>query len=85
MNSKSMLLEGLSDAVGFVGGALIGFWLGRLLGLNIFDTGYSNSSIFGIVLVGLGGGAGLQIARRWRLLRAIKKGQHRSDAPADKE
>ncbi len=85
MNSKSMLLEGLSDAVGFVGGALIGFWLGRLLGLNIFDAGYSNSSIFGIVLVGLGGGAGLQIARRWRLLRAIKKGQHRSDAPADKE
>lgn len=85
MNSKSMLLEGLSDAIGFVGGALIGFWLGRLLGLNIFDAGYSNSSIFGIVLVGLGGGAGLQIARRWRLLRAIKKGPHRSDAPADRE
>jgi F0F1-type ATP synthase assembly protein I len=85
MNSKSMFMEGLSDAVGFVGGALIGFWLGRLLGLNIFDAGYSNSSIVGIVLVGLGGGAGLQIARRWRLRRAIKNGQPRSDAPADKE
>ena len=66
MNQKSMLIEGISDAVGFVGGALLGFWIGRLLGLNIFDAGYSNSSIFGIVLVGLGGGLGLQIARRWR-------------------
>lgn len=66
MNQKSLLIEGLSDAVGFVGGALLGFWIGRLFGLNIFDPGYSNSSIFGIVLVGIGGGLGLQIARRWR-------------------
>ena len=66
MNQKSLLIEGLSDAVGFVGGALLGFWIGRLFGMNIFDTGYSNRSIFGIVLVGIGGGLGLQIARRWR-------------------
>ena len=61
-----MLIEGLSDAIGFVGGALLGFWIGRLLGLSIFDAGYSDSNIFGIVLVGLGGGLGLQVARRWR-------------------
>ncbi len=66
MSQKSLLVEGLSDAIGFVGGALLGFWTGRLLGINIFDAGYSNSSIAGIVLVGLGGGVGLQIARRWR-------------------
>ncbi len=66
MNQKSMLVEGLSDAFGFVAGALLGFGVGHLLGLNIFDPGYSNSSIFGIVLVGLGGGGGLQAARRWR-------------------
>ena len=66
MSQKSMLIEGLSDAIGFVGGALLGWWIGRLLGLNIFDPGYSNNSIFGIVLVGLGGGLGLQVARRWR-------------------
>lgn len=61
-----MLVEGLSDAVGFVGGALLGFWAGHLLGLDIFEAGYSNSAIGGIVLVGLGGGLGLQLARRWR-------------------
>ncbi len=66
MNQKSLLLEGLSDAIGFVAGALLGFWIGRLFDLNIFDAGYNNSSIFGIVLVGLGGGLGLQAARRWR-------------------
>ena len=66
MNQKSMLLEGLSDALGFVVGALLGFGIGHLFGLNIFDAGYSNSSIVGIVLVGLGGGLGLQAARRWR-------------------
>jgi F0F1-type ATP synthase assembly protein I len=64
--NKSLLLEGLSDAIGFIGGALLGFWLGRLLGLNVFDAGYSNASMGGILLVGLGGGIGLQIARRWR-------------------
>ncbi|OGG51182.1 MAG: hypothetical protein A3F84_27105 [Candidatus Handelsmanbacteria bacterium RIFCSPLOWO2_12_FULL_64_10] len=64
--NKSLLLEGLSDALGFIGGALLGFWLGRLLGLDVFDAGYSNASIGGILLVGLGGGLGLQVARRWR-------------------
>ena len=64
--SNPLLLEGLSDAIGFVGGALLGSWIGRLLGLDIFAAGYTNASIGGIVLVGLGGGGGLQLARRWR-------------------
>ena len=64
--NKSLLIEGLSDAIGFVGGALLGFWIGRLLALDIFAEGYGNASIAGIVLVGLGGGIGLQLARRWR-------------------
>ena len=66
MSKKSMLVEGLSDAVGFVGGALLGFWAGHLLGFDIFEAGYGNSAIAGIVLVGLGGGGGLQLARAWR-------------------
>ncbi|TXT40081.1 MAG: hypothetical protein FD135_1629 [Comamonadaceae bacterium] len=64
---KSLWIEGLSDAVGFLGGALLGFWIGRLLDLDIFSAGYTNASIGGIVLVGIGGGLGLQLARRWRI------------------
>ena len=74
-----MLIEGLSDAIGFVGGALLGFWVGILFGLNIFDAGYSNSSIFGIVLVGLGGGLGLQAARRWRARKVDNKNTDEGD------
>ena len=70
---KSPWVEGLADAIGFVGGALLGFWLGRLLGLDIFSPGYGNASIGGIVLVGLGGGLGLQLARRWYLARQRNK------------
>lgn len=67
---NTLWLEGVSDAVGFVGGALLGFWIGRLLGLDIFSSGYNNASIGGILLVGLGGGIGLQVARRWRARQA---------------
>ena len=63
---NKLLVEGLSDAIGFVGGALLGFWIGLLLGLDIFAAGYGNATIGGIVLVGLGGGLGLELARRWR-------------------
>ena len=66
---NSLLLEGLADAIGFIGGALLGYWLGLAFGLNIFDPGYTNASIGAILLVGLGGGIGLQLARRWRLSR----------------
>ena len=79
MNSKSLLMDGLADAVGFVGGSLLAFWLGRLLGLDIFDAGYSNSTIFGIVMVGLGGGLGLQIARRVRIAQRTKQANQTED------
>ncbi len=65
-DTRKLLLEGLSDAVGFVGGALAGFWLGQLLGWSLFSAGYGAASIGAILLVGLGGGGGLQLARHWR-------------------
>jgi uncharacterized membrane protein len=77
MNSKIMLMDGLADAVGFVGGSLISFWLGRLFGFDIFDAGYSNTTIAGIVMVGIGGGLGLQIARR---ARATQRARQAKDA-----
>jgi hypothetical protein len=66
MSSNPLLVEGVSDAVGFLGGALAGYWLARLLGLDPFSEGYDLASIIGIGAVGLGGGLGLQVARRWR-------------------
>ena len=66
---NKLLIEGLSDAIGFIGGALVGYWIGLLLGWDLFAEGYGNASIGAIVLVGLGGGLGLQLARRWRRSR----------------
>ena len=62
---KHLLAQGLGDAVGFVVGALLGFFAGQLLGCDVFEAGYSVRSMVGIALVGLGGGIGLQAARRW--------------------
>ena len=60
---KELLIEGVSDASGFVGGALICFGLGQVLGFDIFAPGYGLASITGILLVGIGGGTGLKFAR----------------------
>jgi hypothetical protein len=60
------LIEGLSDAIGFVVGALLGFGLGVTFGLDLFAPGYNTGSIIAIMLVGLGGGMGLQAARHVR-------------------
>ena len=68
-NAQQLLLEGSSDAVGFVGGALLGWGAAHLLGFDLFAPGYGTGSIAAIALVGLGGGLGLQLARRWRRSR----------------
>ena len=67
------LLEGLSDAIGFIAGSLLGFGLGKLLGLDIFAPGYGNATIAGILLIGAGGGGGVQLARRWLRWHVEKK------------
>jgi hypothetical protein len=64
-----LLLEGLTDAVGFIGGVLLAYWIGKLLGFDPLAAGYDGNSIGGIVLAGLGGGIGLQVARKWRAAR----------------
>lgn len=65
-DTRRLLVNGIADAVGFVGGALLGFWLGTLLGFDIFAPGYGTGSLIGIALVGIGGGLGLHAARRWQ-------------------
>jgi hypothetical protein len=44
-----------------------------LLGLDLFAPGYGTASIFAILLVGLGGGLGLQWAKRWQKSRNDKE------------
>jgi hypothetical protein len=71
-----LLLEGLSDAAGFLGGALLGWWLASLLGFEVASDGYSTSRMVGVALVILGGSLGLRQARHWRQLyveRQLKK------------
>ncbi len=60
------LIEGLTDAIAFVVGSLLGYGLGVGLGLDLFAQGYGAGSITAIILVGIGGGIGLQAARRLR-------------------
>ena len=65
-NAQQLLLEGSSDAIGFVGGALLGWGLSHVLGFDLFAQGYGAGSIAAIALVGVCGGVGLKLARLWR-------------------
>ena len=75
-----LLVEGLSDAIGFVGGVLVAYWVGKYFGFDPLGPGYGNDSIVGIVLAGAGGGIGLQIARRWRAARQAGKPKDKSNS-----
>jgi hypothetical protein len=64
MQTKSLLVEGLTDAAGVLAGGFAGLGLGKLLGLDINDPNLGNSALFGIALIVLGAAIGLQAARR---------------------
>ncbi len=70
---QQLLIEGLSDAIGFIAGAALGWGIGVLFGWDLFAEGYGASSIGAIILVGLGGGVGLQFARHWRSRKAANR------------
>lgn len=61
-----LLVKGLTDTVGFVGGALAGYWLARAAGIDALRDLQSNASVLAIAAIGLCGGIGLGAARRWR-------------------
>lgn len=64
--TRRALLEGLADACGFVLGALAGWGLGILLGVDfIRSRGYDPTSMLGLVAILLGCGAGKWLSRRW--------------------
>jgi hypothetical protein len=78
---KSLLIEGLSDAAGFLGGALLGWWLASLLGFEVATEGYSTSRMVGVALVILGGSLGLRQARHWRQKHTESQLQKEKHAP----
>jgi hypothetical protein len=69
---NALLLEGLTDAVGFVGGVLLAWWIGSLFGFDPLAEGYGGGVIGGLLAAGIGGGLGLQLARYWRARRKTK-------------
>lgn len=73
--ANQLLLLGVAQATLFVAGALLGRWLGLTLGFDALGAGYSNDAMIGILFVGVGGGAGAQIARAWcmRYVRYVRQ------------
>jgi hypothetical protein len=64
---KQLLREGLTDFIGFAGGAFLCYWLGTLLGFNMAVAGNSsNAGIIGVVVMLIAGGLGLKVARQLR-------------------
>lgn len=64
---KQLLYEGLTDFIGFAGGAFLCYWLGTALGFNMDVAGNtSNEGIIGVVVMLICGGFGLKMARRLR-------------------
>jgi hypothetical protein len=57
--------EGLADAIGFVGGALAGWWLGRQFGIDfVASPEWNAQQMVGLLLIVAGCGGGRWLARR---------------------
>lgn len=62
-----LLYDGLTDFVGFAGGAFLCYWVGKFLGFDMAMAGNTSSAgIITIVIILICGGAGLKIARHLR-------------------
>ncbi len=70
MQTKSLLVEGLTDAAGVLAGGFLGLSAGWLMGLDINDPKLGNSVLIGIALIVLGAAFGLRAARRLKSRRA---------------
>lgn len=64
---QQLLFEGLTDFIGFAGGAFLCYWLGIFLGFDMAIAGNTSQvgilSAFSLLLCG---GLGLKIARHFR-------------------
>ena len=68
------LREGLADALGFVGGALLGWQVGRWLGFDVLAPGdWTARTLVGWLILLAGCGLGKWASLRWRAARAGAK------------
>lgn len=65
------LVRLLAQALGFIAGALAGYVLARLLGIDLLHHAYGTRSVLAVAAVGLGGGIGIGAARHWCEQRGI--------------
>jgi hypothetical protein len=65
-----LLAEGLVDAVGFIAGVMVAWGIATLVGFDPLSPDWSDKAMAGVLMCGLGGGAGVHLARRWRKSRA---------------
>lgn len=64
--TSAALASGLTDAAGFLLGTSAGALLALQLGFDFLNRpGYDTNVLIGIVMVGLGGGLGVKLARTW--------------------
>ena len=57
--------EAVADAVGFVGGALAGWWVGRLFGIDfVASTDWNAQQMLGLLFIVAGLAVGRWLARR---------------------
>ncbi len=69
--AAAALTEGLIDAAGFLGGALIGWQLGRWLGFDVLAPGdWTARTAVGWFVLLAGCGAGKWASLRWRARRS---------------
>ena len=67
LDTRQALREGLSDAVGFVGGALAGWQLGRWLGCDVLAPGaWDARTLLGWLILLAGCGAGKWASQQWQ-------------------
>ncbi|WP_024537294.1 hypothetical protein [Comamonas badia] len=67
------LIRPLARGVGFIAGALAGYWLARLLGIDVLRDLQGGKGVLAAGLIGLGGGIGLAAARRWCAQRGYEQ------------
>jgi hypothetical protein len=69
-DTKDALSAGLADALGFFGGGMAGWQLGRLLGVDVTTaSGFDTHALLGWSLLLAGLGAGKWASLRWRARR----------------